>query len=307
MDERQELGRYMHIKTGKDLIQTQFTTNHLIQDFLPYGLTLLCGRPKIGKSTFLYNLSFDISENNYIFDYFPNEVKGNIFYISYEDSERKIQNIYNNLKYNTGLNRFYYSLDFPTMENEGIDNIENMITEYNLSVVIIDTLIKFAPTYKMSYNGSYQRLERLHAISNQNNISVIITHHTRKNTMLMEDEFDTILGSQGLRGLADTIIMVNNDYVVIEGREIEERLYKLNRKDQRFFIENYRQSNSEDDKYINFIHTQGKPTTLKELYDNFPDKKETTIRNRLAKLCTDGRLERVSKGLFEIGPYFDKF
>ncbi len=300
-----------YIKNGNDLLNKELSQEeHLIPDLIPFGLTLLVGRPKIGKSTFLYNICFDFCSGNAICNLI-NCSPGVVLYITFEDNERKIQKLAKNIS-NNDLSNFFYSINFPTQEQGGVEKLESYLeNNQNIKLVCIDTMVKFSPSSKASYGGSYNRLEKLHNLSHEYNIAIVLTHHTRKMVMnqeFEEDDFENILGSQGLRGLVDNTIFINSEYVKVEGREIEEFKYSLKKENLRFKLNEYSKDlGAEDRRYIDFIWDKGRPVTLKEIYEQFSDKKSSTIRNRLKTLINDGRLAKPTRGEYEIGPYYDHF
>lgn len=63
----------------------------------------------------------------------------------------------------------------------------------------------------------------------------------------------------------------------------------------------------EDRKYIDFLIEVGRPATLKEFYENFPEKSPSTIRKRLSSLHQKNRVYKTSRGQYEINPYYNNF
>lgn len=293
-----------NIKSGNELLTKKIPKiTHNINHLLPYGLSILVGRPKIGKSTFCYNLSFDSCSKTKVFDLVKCNKK-KILYLSYEDNERKIQKIAQELNY-SNLNNFQYSLDFPS-SSKGIKSLENILNNKKIDIIIIDTMQTFFPTMKRDYNNTYNTLKGLKSLTLEKKISIILTHHTRKSKN-ENDVFDDILGSQGIRGFVDTTLHLSDNHLEIEGREIEYYQFQVIKQGLRFTLKpKTKTTGIEDKKYIEYIYEKGRPVSLQELYEKFNTKNKSTLRNRLFQLCNDGRLHKMDRALYEIGAYYDK-
>ena len=70
-------------------------------------------------------------------------------------------------------------------------------------LVILDTLAGVKPIRKNSgYAEDYESLTNFHRLANDTGIGILVLHHTRK--LDAEDPLDTISGTLGLAGCADT-------------------------------------------------------------------------------------------------------
>ena len=94
-------------------------------------------------------------------------------------------------------------------------------------MVVIDTLEKFRPVQSgktAAYSADYAALTGLQKIAGKHRIAIVINHHVRK--MEADDPFDTVSGTLGLTGAADTIIVLKRHAGAVtlhaRGRDIEE-------------------------------------------------------------------------------------
>jgi hypothetical protein len=94
-------------------------------------------------------------------------------------------------------------------------------------LIVIDTLEKFRPLQNgktPAYSADYQAITGLQKIAGELGIAVVINHHVRK--MEAEDPFDTVSGTLGLTGAADTILVLKRQAGAVtlhaRGRDIEE-------------------------------------------------------------------------------------
>lgn len=304
-----------NILSAETLINSTFEDNKpIIENFLHKGLSLLCGKPKIGKSFFLLDMMISLSSGMPIFNWFETEKAYKTLYFSYEDNHNRLKKKLKLLTAEkTDIKNLYFSLTSPRI-NDGLEEYISSWLQENpdTQIIIFDTLSYITPTntkHNGGYYSLYNNLKILKEICTNYNLSIILVHHTRKIQNEM-DIFDEILGTTSLRGLVDTSYILASDYTLhIESRDFEGKQFQLTRQNNRFLIKseiNDENNQTEDKKYIDYIWEVGRPCALREIYEKFPDKNQSTIRNRLKKLIQDGRLAKPSRGEYEIGPYFDR-
>ena len=90
---------------------------------------------------------------------------------------------------------------------------------------MLDTLASVKPIRtQQGYTEDYESLAALHRLANETGVSIILLHHTRK--MEAEDPVDTVSGTLGLSGCADSILVLNRTSqgttLYVRGRDIEE-------------------------------------------------------------------------------------
>jgi len=89
----------------------------------------------------------------------------------------------------------------------------------------LDTLAGVKPVRtREGYTDDYESLAALHRLASDTSVSVIVLHHTRK--MEAEDPIDTVSGTLGLAGCADSILVLSRSAqgttLYVRGRDIEE-------------------------------------------------------------------------------------
>ena len=90
---------------------------------------------------------------------------------------------------------------------------------------MLDTLAGVRPVKtQQGYTEDYDALAALHTLANDRGISILVLHHTRK--MEAHDPVDTVSGTLGLTGCADTIAVLarsaKGTTLYIRGRDVEE-------------------------------------------------------------------------------------
>jgi hypothetical protein len=101
-------------------------------------------------------------------------------------------------------------------------------------LIVIDTLAKVRDvrlTADALYDTDYHAIGKLQKLGQELGIAILIIHHTRK--AAAEDEIDTVSGTLGLTGGADSILVLKRQRqardgtLFITGRDVEERKLKV--------------------------------------------------------------------------------
>jgi len=137
----------------------------VVSELIPGGLTLLCGKPKIGKSFFALNVAVSIAAGGRAFGKYKVE-QGKVLYVGLEDPLRRVQE--RMMKFHTdntivGKNLFFAD-EWPRIDEGGDEELLGWIKNYeNTRLVIIDTLVKIKSRNslgnKNSYDTDYQTIE----------------------------------------------------------------------------------------------------------------------------------------------------
>lgn len=97
----------------------------------------------------------------------------------------------------------------------------------NPRLVVLDTLAGVRPQRLVGdqlYDGDYKALMGLHTLAGDRGLAVLVLHHTRK--MEADDPLDTVSGTLGLAGCADTVLVLARNSkgttLYVRGRDIEE-------------------------------------------------------------------------------------
>lgn len=128
------------------------------------GLTLVGGRPGVGKTTFLLNVTAQMLERN-----------KNVFFVSLELGEESVKNYL----LSTGLNNqnSLSKLAIYDKPNFNIDDLSDDETAVNSDLIVIDylNLIGYANDKSIDYI-----VKQLKNFSNHNNINIIVATQLSK-------------------------------------------------------------------------------------------------------------------------------
>jgi RecA-family ATPase len=205
---------------------------YVLPGYIPEGVTLLVGRPKVGKSWFVLDLCVACATGRTTLGGI-NPVQGDVLYLALEDGKRRLQRRIDKLM---GIFQGEWPErlmlapmgTWPRLDQGGLAEIEKWcrsVTEPRL--VVIDTLQRIrqpANGKAPLYSADYESITGLQKLATELGIAIVVLHHDRKADA--DDAFDTVSGTLGLTGAADTILMLkrgkNGVVLHARGRDIEE-------------------------------------------------------------------------------------
>jgi hypothetical protein len=204
--------------TSKELRTMRFNpVAFLVPDIIPAeGVTLICAKPKVGKSWLLLDLCIAATSDRFTLGTIK-PVQGSVLYLALEDSRRRLQSRMTKLL-PTFTGEWPEDLTLATewrrVDQGGLDDIRDWVetTRRNgrkIAFVAIDVLKMVRPATsrtKPAYDADYEAIMGLHKLAVELDIAIVMTHHTRKAEA--EDLIDKVSGTFGLVGAVDTIIVI---------------------------------------------------------------------------------------------------
>lgn len=206
---------------------------YAVPGLVPEGMTLMCGPPKVGKSWLLLGLALAIACGGRALGALPVQRRP-VLLFALEDGDRRLQERCRTLLPRESLPR---ELDYITRVRAAVVRATAAawmrLHEGKRPVVILDTLGKVSPP-PLPGEGAYARDYRIggewKALADAfPGSSVLINHHVRKQGS--EDFVDSVSGTAGLAGSADTIIIVRRarhepaGLLTVTGRDVAEEEY----------------------------------------------------------------------------------
>lgn len=196
----------LEVASLSEIIQEPATeVNWIVEEVIcSPGLYILAGPPKIWKSWFSLDGGSKIGAGD-TFLGFPTHKCG-VLYMALEDTYARLKSRVWQL-----MDEYDGDLDFAIRArkiNEGlIEQLEQYIKEHQkCKFIIIDTLQMVRPsTSDCKYASDYEDLSMLKRFADENNLAIMVVHHTRK--MHDQDVFNTISGTNGIAGCADGMLV----------------------------------------------------------------------------------------------------
>ena len=218
---------------GKELLQMELLPIRFIaEDFIPQGLHIFAGMPKVGKSWLLLLLCLKVAKGEKFWNY--QTEKGTVLYLCLEDSYNRVQMRLSEIT-EDAPDSLYFATIANSLSNGLIEQINLFILEHpDTNLIVIDTLQKVRDGTGDSnyYAGDYKDIGALKNIADEKGITIIAVQHRRKQKS--DDPHISISGSTGLTGAADgSYVLVrpneksNDAKLYIRGRDIEEKILNI--------------------------------------------------------------------------------
>jgi hypothetical protein len=203
----------------------------ILPSLVPEGATLLVSRPKLGKSWLVLDIAIAIAAGRFTLGELK-PVPGDVLHLALEDGRRRLQRRITKLlptflgSWPAGME---IATEWPRADQGGLDEIEQwLVKAKSPHLVVIDTLAQFrrlpSTNKQPGYLDDYAAISGLQKLANKYNVGIIIVHHDRKAEA--DDVFDTVSGTLGLTGAADTILIMKRQTggvtLHVRGRDVEE-------------------------------------------------------------------------------------
>lgn len=311
----------------RDLLNKKYKpTEFLIDELIMEGLTLVCGRPKVGKSFAIINMLLDISNGRKFLGKFPTK-KSEVFYYALEDTAKTFQKrIVRSTEDDEETDNMQFQTKLAVFDKVGIEKFENFLTANpQIKLVVIDTLQKVKPISKSSdsYAVDYEFLGKIKDIASKLEVAIIVIHHSRKASVgvAKEDEpdvFEKVHGSTAMTGTVDTMIMLERDKgdesiikMHVGGREVENRIikYKMEFEPIRFTLldDNGTQEKTRTELYQSILNVLEQnsgetftPLEVAEKINKSNDSGRSATRRALRILLKEGVITSPTKGKYGI-------
>jgi hypothetical protein len=201
------------------------------------GLTLLVGAPKLGKSWLGLNIGVAVALGGRAIGKIPVDA-GDVLYLALEDTQRRLQErLSMTLRGEDAPTRLTIATEWPVLDQGGTAYVTQWLTAHrDARLVIIDTFQKIRGASNGNqqnlYAGDYEAAGKLKRIADEFSVAIVLIHHTRK--MAADDPLDTVSGTTGLAGAADTTCVLRREIgrsdatLYIRGRDVPEADHALN-------------------------------------------------------------------------------
>jgi DNA-binding transcriptional ArsR family regulator len=277
------------------------------------GLTVLAGKPKIGKSWFLLHAAIAVARGGFTLGNL-HCIEGDVLYCALEDNARRMQSRMTKL---LGISqpwpkRLTLCYDLPRLGEGGAEAIRDWILSVpNPRMVAIDTLAMIRALKKVdesNYQSDYLALIDLRALANEFGIALPVSHHLRKAEA--DDPFDTISGTLGLTGAVDSMLVLKrsvgggSNYVLHgKGRDLVEieKAMEFDRESCLWRIAGdaapIRRS-AERTAILDAIAEAGEPIGPNDIA-TATGMKATNVRFLLGKLVKEGVIKKAERGRYQ--------
>ena len=205
---------------------------YVIPGYVVEGLTVLAGKPKLGKSWWAYDASIAVATGGKAMGSVACE-QGDVLYLALEDNRRRVKDRLLTLcparkMMKISLERLTVRTVAPRIDTGLLVELDKWRAACaNPRLIIIDVFLKVRPPRKKGedpYSADYDAVTPLQRYAGQNRLAIVLVTHTRK--MLAEDPLEAVSGTNGVTGAADAVLVLNRDAkgttLYGRGRDIEE-------------------------------------------------------------------------------------
>lgn len=303
------LPAYLRGITASALMAKQFEpVNYVITGLLAEGATLFGGKPKIGKSWMAYDFALAVASGRPLFGRIPVD-QGDVLYLALEDNERRLKRRLLT-KGVTAPERLTLATEWPDLDSGCIAEMEAWADAVDRPALIIVDVLKMvrgnSRNSESLYDGDYRALAGLASFARSRAIALVVVHHVRK--MEAEDPLESLSGTNGLTGAADTVMVLKRDsgtghcLLYVRGRDVEET-----EKAVRFCPNNGTWEllgeadevgrTNERQAILDTLRSHGKPLTAREISDIL-GKSYEAVRKCLTRMWNAGEVGKEGRGAY---------
>jgi hypothetical protein len=224
------------IITAAELMKREFPEQKwVVPGVFVEGLNLLAGKPKFGKSWLVLSLAIAVAKGGKVFGKID-VTAGDVLYLALEDNDRRLKKRIGILLCGDDApDRLHRATTWKRCNEGGIDDLRAwLVAHLEARLVVIDTLKRFKPKSNAkanAYDSDYEAMIPLQALAAEFGVCIIVVHHTNRGKK--DDILDSVNGSNGLAGGADSILVAQKERgkvdgsLFLTGRDVEEKTLGL--------------------------------------------------------------------------------
>ena len=281
-----------------------------VRDLIPEGLTLLTGKPKMGKSWLVLELAVAVAKGGRFLGSLEVE-RGRVLYLALEDSFRRMQDrLRTVLEGSPPPENLDIVIRSKPLNAEGLDALRVYVGDHlDLRVIVIDT---FAAAFaardagRSNFKTEYDTLTPLQKLANVYGIAIVLVHHNRK--MDSDDPMDLVSGTTGLTAAADTCLVLMRgrgkaDAVLhVFSREVRERELALDFREGRWALlgdaAEVHRSNAQR-RILDALRDSPEPMKPKEIAEE-TGINAAKVRTYLTRLCRAGIVKKAGSAVYTL-------
>lgn len=285
-----------------------------VPGLIPEGMTVLAGKPKIGKSWLALQLAVAVAGGSSALDYADAE-QGDVLYLGLEDNPRRMQDRLKTLLLGgPAPARLTIAHEWPKLDDGGLDAIEGWLTDHrDARLVVIDVLARIKGGGKgrnrNAYEIDYDAIAPVQALGKRYGVAILVLHHLRKGDA--DDPMDLVSGSLGQVGPADGVLILRrprtkpDGSLFVMGRDIKDESdlavqftssvasWRVVGKAEDIQISNERKA------IIEVLRDIGEPATPKQVAEMLDDRRTYgTVQRTLLRMANDGQIGRDQRGAY---------
>ncbi|WP_176342115.1 AAA family ATPase [Sphingobium sp. GW456-12-10-14-TSB1] len=231
-------------------------------------------------------------------------------YLALEDNQRRLQGRLRAMCLTDVPDRLTFSTEWPNLDGDCLKEIETWLDRAEKArLIVIDVYAKVRGSNRSNetqYEADYRFMTALQGLAGQWGVAIVVVHHTRK--MEAEDPFDTVSGTRGITGAADSILVMKKDSAsqqpVLYGRGRDlpdfEKALLWDSNTCTWAITGDAQHlapSVEGQAIMEVLAKEGVPMSPTEIAKRL-NKERSNIQHQMTKLCEAGKLQKEGRGLY---------
>jgi RecA-family ATPase len=300
--------------TARELMATIFPEPRwAVPGIVPQGLTILAGKPKMGKIWLGLGLCLSVAFGGKALGQVTVE-KGTALYLALEDGPRRVKGRLGALLQGAEAPEdLWLQTHWRKLNVGGLEDLGSWLTQHpEIRLIVIDTLQRVRPKETgrgSQYDHDYTALEGLQTLAHKHNCAIVVIHHLRKSVSEAGDVFDEVSGTLGLTGCADTVLVLKraraeaDGVLSITGRDVEEseKALRFEREIMSWVLmgdaAEFQQSEQRR-QILNALDEAGEPMTPKQIAEALGTGKYGSIRHLVRRMVKEGILSSTAKGAY---------
>ncbi len=226
-------GPQLEVVDASYLYSAEFEeTEFLIDGLLTKGLTLLAGRPKVGKSWLTMQLALHVAHGTPVFGQYAAH-QGRVTYLALEEPQRRTAARLRRLvpEKTPFLENLHFIYRLKPMLGGGAAELDAHLTANPSELVVIDTLLAVSQgrPNRDVFRADYAEVTVVRELAEKHQTAFLLVAHSRKASA--EYHVDSVAGTSGVTAAADAIWSLTRkpegSILEISGREMEETALAL--------------------------------------------------------------------------------
>ena len=284
-----------------DLLNEPSPEYHWVVDnlLLRGGFSLLCGKPKSGKSSLSRCLSLAVARGQPFLG--RKTIQGGVILFSLEDHRYMLKESFQKLG---AMGDEELLIHCGSVPGSPIRQLEAAVERHRPALVIVDTVFRFTKCFDTnSYTQVLEALTPLSDLARDTGIHLLAVHHAGKAERT--DSLDSVLGSVAVHGSMDCTLLLRRtpEYRVIEsqqryGADLEPTTLNFNPNTgwlERGLLVKEVESERLAQEILDFLSCQDDGITEQEIAEAVGGKTETK-RRALRNLVEAGQIRREGRG-----------
>jgi RecA-family ATPase len=203
--------------TAEEILNTEYPPlKWVVPDIIPEGLSLLGGRPKVGKSWLALQIAYAVATGGQALG--KQLTQGRVIYIDREDSQRRISDRLHTIGA-SGTKHLLFAEKWPSLERTGIDLLAKVVEQEAPTLVILDTFTRMLEKSDQTNSSEMAAvLGPLQSMTIDYGFSLHILDHHNKMADPDADLSQSLFGSVAKAGVADVLVGLFRTSTEREGR-----------------------------------------------------------------------------------------